>query len=685
MLATPHATRLQLLGSFGLRGANGAPIAIASRRARGLLAYLYLARDHGAAREQLCGLLWSDRGETQARSSLRQCLFDLRNLLSAAHLDILDAGRDRICLQADTMGSDITELRAALDDHDTAPLVALLGLVGRARLLEDLDLPGLFEDWLAQTRSEFDQSLASRVQARLADLAAAERWPELRALAEAYLIRDPLDEAVVAAAIRADAAIGAVAAAHRRFQSLRTALAKEFAVAPGAIVREAMAAVAARPLRESAAKSQDAGEIAGSSPVAELPEPDKDPETPKPRTEVLGGGRPTLAVLSFENPNPLREQLYLAEGIAEDIASALTKFKWLFVMSPRSSLKYDYRAIALQEIRRDLGVRYVVHGRFLAAADALHLSVNLSDCMLGDTLWSRRFEEPVVKVFEIQDEMIATIVGALEPALFRREEEVVTKSEPRNLEHWGLFIRGRWHFWQLTRRDMATAQTVLTQALELRRDDPQTLSFLAFTHIIQLWSGWTADAGATLAKARRLAMRAVRVGNDDAFAHYTLGTALTLTGDLERAVAEQRFALEINPNLAGAMGELGRYFAFSGDYDQAMSYLDKAIRTSPCDVQLFLWLRHKAVAAFTANRLKDAVALAKDAVACRPDVSFNHYLLAAMLAADGEVSKAKESFAEAERLLPTYSMSTMKFSNPFAHHENMARYVQALTLCGWQG
>ena len=114
-------------------------------------------------------------------------------------------------------------------------------------------------------------------------------------------------------------------------------------------------------------------------------------------------------------------------------------------------------------------------------------------------------------------------------------------------------------------------------------------------------------------------------------ARYTLGAALTLTGELDLAIAEQNRALEINPNLVELpWAKLGRYYAFSGEYDRAIGYFDRAIRTIPADPQMFLWLRHKAVAAFAAERLGEAVTFAKDAVACRADVSFNHYLLAAI-------------------------------------------------------
>ena len=670
---TAERARFRLLGVFGLDAPNGDSVFLTSRRGRGLLAHLYLAHEQTAARGQLCGLLWSDRGEAQARASLRQCLLSLRLELGRSGVDCLDVGRERIALRSSEVGSDVAELRRALDDDDIVALVADVRRIGRARLLEDLELPGLFGDWLSQSRSEFDGSFAGRMQTRLKQLEAAGRWKDVRALAEAYLVRDPLDELVVASAIRGDIALGAPSIANRRFQSLKLALAREYGAEPGTAVAEAIASASAR------STDDDAPGSVGSP----MPAPKAAAESPEPRSVLLGGGRPTVGVLSFTHPPGASEQAYLAQGIAEDIAIALGKFRWLFVLSPRSSLTYDGGDANLPKIRTDLGVRYVVHGKMDSRAGRLRLNATLSDCILGDAVWSHRFEGPMADVFAMTDEIVAVLVGALEPALLRREEDVARKSEPRDLKLWDLFICGRWHFWRLTRRHVGEAQSLLVKALAMAPDDAQVLSLLAFTHIIQLWSGWS-DAGETLKEARALAMRAVRVGPTDAFAHYALGTALSLTGDLDGAMEEQRAALEINPNLAGAMGELGRYHAFSGDYDRAVVLFDRAIRTSPNDAQMFLWLRHKAVAAFTTGRLDEALACARAAVSTRTDVSFNHYLLASILAVRGDLNEARAAFAEARRLLPSYPMSVLIFSNPFRRPEDMARYVDALTLCGWE-
>ena len=401
-----------------------------------------------------------------------------------------------------------------------------------------------------------------------------------------------------------------------------------------------------------------------------------------PRPGMLGGGRPAVAVLPFEHPPSDREQTYLAEGIAEDVIAALSRFKWLFVLSRHSSLNYRKSDADVGQIRSDLGVGYIVTGKLTCREGHLRLVVALTDCVKGDTLWSRRFDGPIADIFAIQDEITSTIVGALEPAVIGREEQAATSPAPRSLKHWDLFIRGRWHFWQLTRGHAAKAQGLLTQALALKPDDAPTLSLLAYTHCTRLWSGWAEDREAELAAARRLAMRAVRADRDDAMAHYTFGTALTLSGDLETAMAEQRRALELNPNFAGAMGEMGRYLAYLGRYDEALSHLDKAIRCSSWDPHRFLWFRDKAIAAFVTERYDEAVAFAQESIALRPDIFLGPYLLAACWAAAGSPHKGRQALAEGRELMPYYPLETLKLGHPF-RADDLARFVDALKSCGW--
>lgn len=234
------------LATIGGTPADDAVIVIRGRRTRSLLAYLLLAPDQTASRERLAGLLWSDRSDAQARSSLRQCLLELRTAGQGLGIEAFEAGRDMVRLVPGVFACDVFDIEQALVNDDASALAARIVQIGNAQLLPDLGVPGLFGEWLDQTRAALDGRLAQAVRTRLERLVAAQDWPDAVALADAWLRREPLDENVVAAALHAELALGAEAAAQRRFRAFKAVLEKELGVAPGAAVQAAMARVEPR-------------------------------------------------------------------------------------------------------------------------------------------------------------------------------------------------------------------------------------------------------------------------------------------------------------------------------------------------------------------------------------------------------------------------------------------------------
>ena len=244
------ALAVRLFDGFRLATTGGTPaddavIMIRGRRTRALLAYLLLAPDQSATRERLAGLLWSDRSDVQARSSLRQCLLELKTALKCHETDVFDAGRDMVRLLPGAFNCDVLEIEQALARADEGTLATHIAMIGNARLLADLGLPGLFGEWLDQTRTALDGRMARAVRVRLDGLTQTQDWSEVIALADAWLRREPLDEQVAAAALAAEMALGAEAAAQRRLRALTALLASELGVAPGAAVQAAMARTAA--------------------------------------------------------------------------------------------------------------------------------------------------------------------------------------------------------------------------------------------------------------------------------------------------------------------------------------------------------------------------------------------------------------------------------------------------------
>ena len=378
---------LGLIGGFKLSPADGEPVEISNRRARGLLAYLHLAPDQTAVREKLGGLLWSDRAEAQARASLRQCLFDLRDTLSTFGLDVLDVGRERIVAPARKLNSDVAQLERALAGQDPASIAALPGLMAGGRLLDGLELGGLFQDWLDQARAQFEQALAISVQSLLTKLEQQGRWSEVHTVADGFLQRDPLHEAVVAAAIRADIATGNPASAHRRFQALKSAFAKEFGAAPGATVQDAIA---------SASASQ-----ALAAP---------------PRVEAGESLKPVLAVLPFDNLSGDAEMDFFSDGVSEEILQTVSRTSDLKVIARSSSFQFRGTAKVASHIVTQLKATHLLDGSVRRNGSRVRISAQLVACSTQTTLWSDRFDRELTDVFALQDEIAEAVSAALKVA-----------------------------------------------------------------------------------------------------------------------------------------------------------------------------------------------------------------------------------------------------------------------------
>lgn len=399
--------------------------------------------------------------------------------------------------------------------------------------------------------------------------------------------------------------------------------------------------------------------------------------------EAAAHEKPSIAVLPFKHPPGGEDTAYFAEGVAEELIAGLARSRMLAVTPRQSSLTYDPKGADAARISADLGAEYIVQGHVRRLGKVVRVSVELVNGPEEKTVWSARYDRPIDDLFAVQDEITASIVGTLEPALLGHEE---TQSlQARNLRHWDLFMRGRWHFWRSTIEDGAKAREFLLQALALEPDDVPTLCLLSLCHMGDVWAGAAKNPAESIAKAHRMALKAVALDDLDAFAHNILGIALSLMGRIDHAMAEQRRALELNPYLAAAAGELGRLFVFAGRLEESIAYSDRAIAASPNDPHAFLWFRTKALACFIAQRYDEAARHAADACARSPHQFFLHYLLTACHAAGGNLARARIALEEGRRLQPRYTLEMLKLGHPFADPEHSARFIDALKAAGWDG
>lgn len=635
----------------------GSPLVLADgeatplgRRARALIGYLALSSPPRATRERLVGLLWPDRGETQSRASLRQCLVELRAVIG----DALVADREWVTLATDGLAGDWRSLEAALASDDPALLTTAINAIGREPLLDGMEFGETFDDWLRGSRAALGTRLAKAVLQRMAAARDASQPSAALALADAWLVREPLDEAVAAAAIAIEMVHDAAVSARRRFRDFELALAREGEGPPGPALRAALETT--------------------NPPVERVTRPVTRPVSEKP----------SIAVLLFRHPPGDEDQTYFAEGVADDIIAGLARSRMMRVISRQSSLAYAAEGVPTARICADLGVRYLVRGQIRRMGPTMRVTVDLIDGEHDEEIWSGRYDRPIADLFSVQDAITMAIVATLEPALLGREQQIAMR-DTHGLQHWDLLMRGRYHFWRATLDDLAKAAALLEQALVLAPNDAPTLALLAMTELGEVWAGVRRDVLEILRKAYDYSMRAVAADPRDSGAHHALGIVLSFMGQTEQANAEQRLALELNPTNAQARGELGRLLAFRGEADEAIASSDEAIQLSPTDPHDWLWHRSKAIACFTDDRTAEAVVHALDSCARRPDYFFLHFLVAACQSAAGNTAAARAACAQGIAIHPRYSMRAMVIGHPFARPADLEKFVAALRAAGWQG
>lgn len=412
--------------------------------------------------------------------------------------------------------------------------------------------------------------------------------------------------------------------------------------------------------------------------------------TPQP---VAPQARPRLVVLEFTHAPGDEEQAWFAEALADELTAGLSKSPLLAVTPRQAFLHSEAIGHAPGAICARLGVDYVLDGKVRSLGGTVRVSVDLIQGVDESSAWSARYDRPMADLFAMLNEITSAIIGTVEPAVLEREESRALKTPEYSLQFWRLFVQGRRHFWRSTPEDVRLAEGFLEKALALEPNDVSALSTLAHCKLFDVWSGVSRNPASAIAEAHRIALRAVAAEGSDAFAHFTLGVVLSMMDRMTEAKAQQRRALELNPYLAAASGEMGRLLAFEGESADAIAYSERAIASSPNDPQSWLWYRSKAIARFVAGDYEAAARDAADARARKPERFSLHYLLAACYSAAGQMAQAQRALADGDRLAheqhggdgEAYSLDALKTGHPFLNPEDLERCVDALKKAGWQG
>ena len=391
--------------------------------------------------------------------------------------------------------------------------------------------------------------------------------------------------------------------------------------------------------------------------------------------------RPSIAVLPFTDMSGESGYEYLADGISEDLVTGLARIRWLFVIARNSAFAFKHRPVDVKLVSRDLGVRYVLEGSVRRAGKRLRITVQLLDGTTGGHHWAESYDRELGDIFAMQDEITRSVAAAIEPRLLAAEGIRALTRSREHLGAWNLVAQAQAHFWRLTRGDYQAAVKPLQQAVDSYPDYAPAHGRLGFCLVFAAHMGWIANQEGML-PGREHATRAIALDDYDPWGHIALGYWAMMQRCTEDSIAAFRRAVLLNPNSAAAHSHLSRGFAFAGRFDEAIEHGREAIRLSPLDPEMALFLGAIAVAHFAAGRYAEAVQHTTQALRLRPGFQGAQRLRCAGLAHAGRLQEAQAFLKIVRREQPDLSVDWVRANVPYQTPELMDRFIEGLRMAG---
>ena len=369
--------------------------------------------------------------------------------------------------------------------------------------------------------------------------------------------------------------------------------------------------------------------------------------------------KPSIAVLPFQNLSGDPEQEYFADGMVEEIITALSRFKWLFLIARNSSFTFTGKGVDVKEVGRRLGVRYVLEGSVRKAAGKVRITGQLIDAVTGTHIWADRFERDMTDVFALQDEVTVAVVSAIQPKLLQTEIAMATRRRPENLTAYDFYLRALQQHYLGTREGVAEATRLAHRALEL---DPRfgLVAVLAGnSHMDNVLWGYATDPQFERNEAVRLSRLALCLDDcDPDILARAASISAFMVGDSETEMEMADRAVALNPNSRNAWNSRGRVYLIAGLPEEAIASFEHAIRMSPVDPRLYLTLAGMAQAFIELGRFDEAIAAGKKALRQNPPYPPAYRCLASAFAHLGRDAEAREAAARVLEFDPAFTISS---------------------------
>ena len=389
--------------------------------------------------------------------------------------------------------------------------------------------------------------------------------------------------------------------------------------------------------------------------------------------------RPAFAVLPFVNMSGDPEQEYFADGISEDLITAIATWCRFPVIARNSSFAYKARSVDIKQVGQELGARYLLEGSVRKSGHRVRITAQLIDAPTGHHVWAERFDRELGDLFEIQDEITASIAAAVEPEIMAVEERRATTR--KSFTAYDLVQRGNWHLYKFTPEEIVEAQRLFASAMEI--DPTHAPAYVGMAYSKYMSSQFGAEFEDTLQSAFDFARKAVSLDEKDARAHMFLAQSSLWLRRHQDAIVEARQAIALNPSLAHAYSVLGYALDCVGDFDEALKTVAHSFRLRPHDRTIGRCIPAMAVAHYQLGNYESAEEIARRAVSLMPMYWLAHQMLAASL---GQLDRKEEAVVCVDEIRgrePGISRSAYSNRLPFRNAVYAQRIEEGLTKAGW--
>ena len=663
--------RMRLIGQMEAWTLTSENVLPQGRKTRALLAAVALASPRAALRGRLAELLWSRRPEEQARASLRQEIHRLLETLAPAGTEILQVTRDHISLAQGKVWIDVEEVMRATTDQP-ASLSLLDG-----DLLEDLDgVDPVFDAWLTAERERLRDRARTVAEALLRE----QNEPEAAIPAAQRLLQiDRAHEGAWRALMRAHAARGERGMAIQAYDRCRAVLADLLDASPSVETQKLLVEI------RGPASNRPPQPVAPTVQIAAPSEINEPPPILEPRQELRttrGGAHVGVMPLQLSGTN--EEEAHLAPGLAEEITTALARFRWMFVVSSNSLARFVAGTRDETAIRRTFGIDFLLDGTIQKVRNRMRITMRLLDLRAGNqVVWARRFDRQSNDLLTLQDEIAAEVVAQIDPEILLIEAKRSSSKPPIDATAYELVLRAIPLIARMERSLYTMAGEYLARAIELEPDYAAAHAWYAYWHVFFVGQGWTDEPAAMMQIAGDLAERAIVLDPFDA-------RALTIAGHVraflhrrlrEAATLHER-ALALNPNLAMAWALSAITHAYMGEAEEAERRNNRYKKLSPLDPNAFIFDGFFTVIHLLKRDFESAVAAGRAVTEMNPSLSAGYK---PYLAALGHLGRAREGSVALQRLLaiePDFTIERFMATTPLERQADQELYAEGLRRAG---